>query len=600
MSKNFKTTQQKKDDELKYHLMRMALNTTKFYKDGEFDKQMESTLSQEPVPQSYFYSAINDLALKLGSDTFKLTNAQGDTFSRQTQEDIKKFYEKLTKGLQQGLLSPEVYTNLASYAKTQFNTAMFSNKRTTPTDKQKPIVSLINKSIQSIPLVSLEQELQQQRLTQQADSSMIQGQLDNLQKTAQQYLMPKTSDKVTVVKDTKNGDHPSQGLESIREGERNINRRNVDRYSDTIYKSGDMDQHPDQKIKSMEHYLDVEFEKEKMSSERYGLTAKQYDNVHTQVLEIIENMITNNKSLNDVQYTLSRFVRDMETRFPSFQSGKFFNNYIEVFERANDMKNKSNIERINAILSKETAVADDMLNSHQARQQFDSNQDGTMPVPKHTKNAQASASYTDDLGQLNFQVQNLDDMYFTHIVLTIESGEIPTGSNDEATTEGFSDLNKYFDEEYFSIFYKKNVKELMPQDLIYIKSLPSVSSFRWMLTNLKKINPSDNHDFKAKQFMIEELNKLLRMVEGYNRDFPMMAKLKNDLDITTENEEKVYARFLNQQFNGKGKQFYASGQINHKRKGDVEPLPPAIPAMTARVAQSSNNYIVGDSTYIAN
>lgn len=643
MSKT-KTLKQEKADILKYELMKRALDAKNFYRDGTFDQKLSAVLDDARTPQGLLYDRISELGLRLASDLYGKETPAGMTYTDQTNKMIEDFGKDLIRQFREGIIPPLIYTNLAAFAQSEFNTALLAQKFSKSEIKKSPVGKTVDKllnnaaSISAIPqLENIQQQLIQQRATSSGENLALQNELERLQEVAKRFMVQGEksvgpSDKVQEIDDTQNGDQPLQGLVAKRTGEVNDYNYNVPRFQNDPLrlKPADINSHGDQKQRALDALIRSRVEARLGMDTTYGLSQTDYERLDRGMIGMIKEDLMKGTEPIEFETVLDNIGKGYHEEGTKFDKESFVANYGRLYEDLYNDYNHFNQERANMIDSKEADDAQDITDVIRERQKFEANptiDDKKYPSIGVLKNQ--TDAITGNIGKqdlFNLSVINnpnkiLTDDFFKRL----QNGKLPVIENDMDIDEQFGiyldiltlqntvGLMKPIQNSILGavanpsrrsqVFTKKSAKEL--------RGLFGIDSLLYSLELLQKIEQSDKtkpnsrsqEDTEKFEEEVEKtgqtIAKMIDVTKKSKEDYPDSWLLKAMVDQSREPFETILDRFFKkiEELRGQGKSVKKFSAYKAARTFEPQRMPIAVGAKTARVPQSANTYSIGNTTY---
>lgn len=421
MSRKFKTTQEEREDLLKYQLLHQAQQAKRYYEDSFYRPQ--TVINQELKKQQDFYNQIDIIASRVSSDLYDDDTADGRYYMEVTKSMAKKLFEELDKQFKQGILTSQQYNDLLGYITSTVGTALAGQSATLSRRRmalqKDPVGLLVNTQLKknltqlSVPAIEqLAETAGETRKEIQRLKFAVQHELANaLNIGSGQPAYPQNL---------------SQPIPNTLEGERVVQLQDYE--GQNSYSGVPQLPHTNTKHGMNWDQTGDGTESNNSATERYGLDQKPYEHAMGVANNLIQTTIYSNLGEKHIASFLTQFVNKFQKENPTFNSDKFAREVMAKYYELQAQKEEQKAGRENQSNSAQAQAGDDLANANQAYDDFASQLDDKMPPPKHSRNAQALATQ----GNLTpeeeyaFSVNNILEPQTKEIIKNIDNGEQPS------------------------------------------------------------------------------------------------------------------------------------------------------------------------------
>lgn len=500
--RKFKTTEQEKDDILKYYLLSQSFKAKQFYSDGDFANQLASTvLANQTTQRGNLYNDVDNIGLLISSDLFTQPTSDGINMRNRTLKKISDFTEKVENDMRNGTITEDVYNNIKSYLDFVAGDALknsVGNKGTKQYDTvfksgipQKlssfisskiavPIPQQTNLQIPEAPVnigIPAPQQssfgVDEQTLMEiLKNSDRIISRLRNdgktniaikeylkvyLEKMYEQnptlqvgklysYLTKRIDTPSVQFQETKNASfQPAQPeLNQVIRGEKNTYAKYTDKYVPEPNDRADKHQ-AGQDIERTEDYAMTKIMNQRqLYTETYGVAPRLFDKIMEGIDDIIITMNRNNVPFENRRAAIEKHLIKLKESFPELDAENLYLVIMRQIEDSMRSNQNDDDQTFNVVNSKKAIHGDRLKDAVQNYQQFDSNQgDEREPPPKSTPQAQVQFLNPEEQ-LMNSLSYYRDNNYIDTFVSSIINGQIPASSVHRTQKGRDMKTNAYF------------------------------------------------------------------------------------------------------------------------------------------------------------
>lgn len=393
-SSKFKTTQEEREDLLKYQLLHQAQQAKRYYEDGMY--KPNTILNQELKKQQNFYDMVDVIASRMSSELYNENTAEGRYYKDVTVSMAKNLSETLVTQLKQGILTPAQYNDILGYIASMIGVALAG---------QNASLSRRRLAMQKDPVGMIVNNQLKLNLTQLSTPAIMQ-----LAETAKESTEEIKRLKFAIQHELANAltvgaggpSYPqniSQPIPNSLEGERihevqdyegqNVSKRPI-LLPDTNNKHG----------MNYEQYGDGT-ESMNSATERYGLNQLDYEIVNRNMNKIIELSLNADIELNEFAQKAYDELRKLKMRFKNLNVEKALRNFTRLYAYMIEQKQNQNVTLNNHVNSAQAVAGDETARLNQEYDDYTSKLDDKMPFPKHGRDAQNDAT----MGNLTIKEQ---------------------------------------------------------------------------------------------------------------------------------------------------------------------------------------------------
>lgn len=551
-SRKFKTTEQEKDDILKYYLLSQAFKAKQFYSDGDFANQLASSiLNNQTTQQGNLYNDVDNIGLLISSDLFTQQTSEGSNMRSKTLKTIDNFTKKMDNDMRNGTITQDTYNNIKSYLDfivgdalknsvgnkgtkeygivlksgiPQKLSSFISSQITVPL--QQPLANLqvpeapVNIGVPNIQQVSFGVDEQTLITILKNSNSIIlklrnEGQSNNtikeqlkiyLQKMYQENptlqvgklysnLIQKLDEPSIKFQETKNflpqPAQPAQPeLNQVIRGEKNTYTKNTPKYVPEPNDRADKHQAGQDIERTRDYAITRVMNQRQLYTDTFGIHPKLYDKIMIGLNNLIKQQEEDDVPFHIIDRTVENYIKNLQKNFPELEAEKLYSVTVRQIQDSMRSKQNNNDQLYNVSNSAKAIHGDRLATAVQNYQQFDSNQgDEREPPPKAIP--QAQVQNLNNVEQLNNSLDYFSDKtYISGFLNSIMDREFPL--NDDWRGD-FNNVEREFNQmnnkiQYISNLYNEGA-QLTNEDLDFIKHIFTLDNLKSVYEDIWSMQP---------------------------------------------------------------------------------------------------------------
>lgn len=383
MSQRYKTTQEERADLLKYQLLRQAFLSKKYYENGLF--RPATVLNQELKKQRDFYENIDVIASRVATNLYSEDSPEGRYYRDVTVSMSKKISEEMQQQLRDGIMTVQQYNDLLGYITSTIGTALTSVNASRSLRrmalKNDPVGEVINKQLRlnltqlTVPAIEeLAERAQESRDDIRRLKYTIQHEIPNVLRVG-------------------TGQYPqniSQPIPNVTEGERTIELQDYEGQNASTYLGYD----PNTNNKYGMHYEQYGdgVESQNSATERFGLGQSQFDILNASANRFIDESLRRRVPPTDFNKSYLEIVKKYGDFYKGLDAQKAYNAYTRKYATMYGQQDNEAKSMANAVNSSESIAAAEATRISREYDDNTSKLNDRAPLPKHTSNAQESAT----------------------------------------------------------------------------------------------------------------------------------------------------------------------------------------------------------------